>query len=221
MLPAPPRQHYPATLRNREPILGALESVLADLDTSLPVVEIASGTGEHCVYFASQLPSLLFQPTEPDPGLRESIAAYRDDAALTNLLAPIALDVERLPWPVSRAAAIVCINMIHIAPFTACEALFDGASRCLAHGAPIYLYGPFRLNGAHTAESYSPVSGMEVRRHTAESNATFDASLRARDARWGVRDLEVVTACASARGFELARVEQMPANNLSVVFVKA
>ncbi len=205
MLPAPPRQHYPATLRNREPILGALESVLADLDTSLPVVEIASGTGEHCVYFASQLPSLLFQPTEPDPGLRESIAAYRDDAALTNLLAPIALDVERLPWPVSRAAAIVCINMIHIAPFTACEALFDGASRCLTHGAPIYLYGPFRLNGAHTAES----------------NATFDASLRARDARWGVRDLEVVTACAGARGFELARVEQMPANNLSVVFVKA
>lgn len=201
----PPRQHYPATLRNREPILGVLEDALGDVDASLPVLEIASGTGEHVVYFAANLPRLVFQPTDKDEALRASIAAYREDAGLPNLRPPIALDVlDPSPWPVSRAAAVLCINMIHIAPFAACEALFEGAARCLASGAPLVLYGPFMIGGAHTAES----------------NATFDASLRARDPRWGVRDLDVVTEVAEARGFELGRTIAMPANNLSVIYVR-
>lgn len=200
-----PRQHYPATVRNREPILGVLESVLSDLDVSLPVLEIASGTGEHAVYFAANLPGLVFQPSDPDPALRASIEAHRMDAALANLRPPVALDVLVTPWPVSAAAAVLCINMIHIAPFEACEALFRGASGVLAEGAPLYLYGPFRMHGEHTAES----------------NRTFDESLRARDPRWGVRDLEAVVERAAAHGFELGRTEQMPANNLSVIFVRS
>jgi hypothetical protein len=200
-----PRQHYPATVRNREPILGVLESVLSDLDVSRPVLEIASGTGEHAVYFAENLPALVFQPSDPDPALRASIEAHRTDKGLPNLRAPVALDVMSSPWPIPSAAAVLCINMIHIAPFAACEALFRGASAVLAEGAPLYLYGPFRMHGEHTAES----------------NRTFDESLRARDPRWGVRDLEAVVELAARHGFELGRTEAMPANNLSVIFVRS
>jgi hypothetical protein len=201
----PPRQHYPATTRNREPILGVLESVLSDLDASYPVLEIASGTGEHIVYFARHLPALVFQPSDMDPALRASVEAYREDAALANLRSAIPLDVESRPWPIARAAAILCINMIHIAPFTACEALFRGAADVLAEGAPLYLYGPYRVAGAHISKS----------------NEEFDESLRARDPRWGVRDLDEIVEVALTHGFELARTEAMPANNLSVIFVRS
>ncbi|HEY8124652.1 MAG TPA: DUF938 domain-containing protein [Methylocystis sp.] len=117
---------------------------------------------------------------------------------------PLALNVEEFPWPISAADAIICINMIHISPWSATEALLSGGVRTLSAGAPLYLYGPYRRGGAHTASS----------------NAEFDASLRARDAAWGIRDLEDVVACAREKGFGAPQIVDMPANNLSVIFYR-
>ena len=196
------RRRAPAASRNAEPILAVLRRVLPARGR---VLEVASGTGEHALYFAGRLPGLVFQPSDPDPGCRASIDAWRMHAGLPNLLPPLALDVHRAPWPIEPEAApdaLLCINMIHIAPWTACLALLDGAATWLAPGAPLFLYGPYREGGAHTAPS----------------NEDFDASLRARDPSWGVRDLESVRAEAEARGFALEEVVPMPANNRSVIF---
>jgi uncharacterized protein DUF938 len=193
------RRSAAATARNREPILGVLRRVLPPAGL---VLEIASGTGEHACFFAGALPALTWQPTDLDEDNRASIAAWRQEAALPNLLPPLALDATADAWPVPRANAIVNINMIHIAPWAACEGLMRGAARTLAVGAPLYLYGPFRRGG----------------RHTAPSNEAFDAGLRARDERWGVRDLDEVAAVAAAAGLALDEVVEMPSNNLSVVF---
>ncbi len=202
-MPHDARRFAPATQRNREPILAVLRRVLPERGLAL---EVASGSGEHAVAFAESFPALRFQPSDPDRAARASIAAWRDEASLPNLLAPIALDVHTRPWPLdTEPDAILCINMIHIAPWTACLALLDGASERLVPGAPLVLYGPFREEG----------------RHTAESNAAFDASLRERDPSWGVRDLEDVAEEASARGFALEEVVTMPANNRTVVFRRA
>jgi SAM-dependent methyltransferase len=192
-------QSAPAADRNKEPILAVLRTALPD---SGLVLEVASGTGQHIVHFARALPGLAWQPSDPDAGARASIAAHVDRSRLGNIRPPVALDAAGEDWPLARADAIVCINMIHIAPWAACKGLMAGAGRLLPSGGILYLYGPFRRDG----------------RHTAPSNEAFDASLRARDPSWGVRDLEDVTRLAGARGFALEDTVAMPANNLSVIF---
>jgi SAM-dependent methyltransferase len=189
----------PSVARNREPILAVLRRVLP---AGGIVLEIASGTGEHAMHFAAALPELTWQPTDRDPEARRSIAARRAAAVLPNLLPPLELDAAAPSWPVERADAIVAINMIHIAPWSAAEGLMAGAARLLAPGGILYLYGPYKENG----------------RHTAPSNAAFDASLRARDPEWGVRDVGAVAELAARHGLALAERVAMPANNLSLVF---
>ncbi|MCW5833601.1 MAG: DUF938 domain-containing protein [Labilithrix sp.] len=198
-----PRRFAPATARNRDAILAVLRRFVVP---GANVLEIASGTGEHAVYLAPRLEVASWQPTDPDADARRSIDAWRAEARADRVLPARELDVTA-PWPRLTPApdAIVCVNMIHIAPWSACLGLLDGAAAVLAPGARLYLYGPYRRNGAHTAPS----------------NEAFDASLRARDPAWGVRDLEAVTAEAAARGLALAEVVEMPANNLSVVLGKA
>jgi len=193
-----PRLYLAHVARNRAPILAVLERVLPH---GL-VLEIASGSGEHAAYFAKALPSLSWQPTDADPRALASIAAHRAAAGAANLLAPLALDVTIEPWPVARADALVCINMIHISPWAASEALMAGAARLVPAGGALYLYGPYRIDGAHTAPS----------------NEEFDAYLRAQNPQWGVRDLAEVAALAKGHGFALAETVAMPANNLSVIF---
>ena len=194
-----PRLHAPAVARNREPILAVLRRVLPS--TGL-VLEVASGSGEHAAFFAAALPQLTWQPSAPDPRARASIAAFRDTGAAPNLLPPLDLDVIAAAWPVTGAAAVVCINMIHIAPWSACEGLVAGAAHALLPGGVLYLYGPYKEEG----------------RHTAPSNAAFDADLRARDPRWGVRDLGAVAALARRGGFAHEETVTMPVNNRSLVF---
>ncbi len=195
------RQFAPATARNREPILAVLREELPESST---VLEVASGTGEHAVHFATALPHLSWQPTDPSPEARASIAAWRESEGSANLLAPLELDAASDAWPVIRADAMVCINMIHISPWAATEGLMRGAGRLLWSGAPLILYGPYRRAGL-------PLE---------PSNAAFDESLKARDPRWGLRLLEDVVECAAANGLDLARVVEMPANNLTVIFRK-
>jgi SAM-dependent methyltransferase len=190
--------------RNRDPILAVLRRVLPASGT---VLEIASGTGEHAVHFAAGLAHLTWQPTDRDPDALRSIAAYRAAAHLPNLLAPLEFDATATDWPAAdavgtMASAIVSINMIHIAPWAATQGLMAGAGRVLAPGGVLYLYGPFRENGHHTAPS----------------NAAFDASLQARDPQWGVRDLGEVRDLAGRHGLDLVERVAMPANNLSLVF---
>jgi len=188
-----------AAERNKAPILAVLQTVLP---THGVILEVASGTGQHVVHFAEALPDLTWQPSDPDADLRASIRLRIEDRRLANVNAPLDLDVARVPWPVDRADAVVCINMIHVAPWAATHALFDGAEKCLAAGHVLFLYGPYRRS----------------RRHTAESNAQFDRDLRAQDPAWGVRDLEAVSDVGQSRGFALDDVVEMPANNLSLVF---
>jgi len=190
--------HAPAVARNRDPILAVLRRVLP----ARGVLEIASGTGEHAVHFAAALPNLTWQPTDCDPDALRSISAHRAAAQLPNLLAPLALKVTASTWPVTHADAVVCINMIHIAPWAAAEGLMAGAGRLLAPGGVLYLYGPFKEHGEHTAPS----------------NAAFDASLRAHDPDWGVRDTGDVAELARRHGFDLVERVAMPANNFSLVF---
>ena len=192
-------RYAPATQRNREPILEVLRRVLP---AEGRVLEIASGTGEHAAYFAPRLAPRLWQPSDPDPDLRRSIAAHARQAACRTLEPPLALDACDADWPVTGATAVVCINMIHIAPWAAAEGLVAGAGRLLASEGVLYLYGPFRRDG----------------RHTAASNAAFDQSLRAQDPAWGIRDLEAVAELAAAAGFGPTEAIEMPANNLSVVY---
>ncbi len=193
------RRFAPAVARNR----AVIKEVLArHLPASGLVLEIASGSGEHAVHFATHFPALTFQPTDPDAAALASITAWQAEAQLTNLLPPILLDVRSDDWPVRNADAVICINMLHTAPWEATAALTRGAARILPPGAMLFLYGPFKRGGQHTAPS----------------NADFDESLRAQDARWGVRDLEAVAEIARAAGFTAPVVEAMPANNLSVIF---
>jgi hypothetical protein len=192
------RRHAPATARNRDPILAVLRRHLPENGLLL---EVSAGTGEHAVHFAAAFPALVWQPTDPDPGARASIAAWAREAKLNTLRPPLALDAAAEDWPVARADAVLCINMIHIAPWAAGLGLLRGAARLLPAGGPLILYGPFRREG----------------RHTAPSNEAFDASLRAQDPEWGVRDLEAVAAAAAAQGFGPPLIEAMPANNLAVI----
>jgi len=197
-----PRLSAPAALRNRAPILDVLREVLPPAGT---VLEVASGTGEHAVHFARALSALTWQPSDPSPEARESIAGWAEHEGLANVRPPLSLDAASPGWPLARADAVVCINMIHISPWVACIGLMAGAGRVLGRGAPLVLYGPFR----------------RADRPLEPSNAAFDADLKRRDPRWGLRDLAEVEAAAAGQGLRLERVVEMPANNLSVVFRRA
>jgi hypothetical protein len=188
-----------AALRNRGPILEVLRSTLP---ASGLVLEIASGSGEHVTNFAANLPALSFAPSDPSDRARESIGAWIEAAGVANVRTPIALDAESVPWPIESADAVLCINMVHISPWAATEGLFRGAAALLPRGAPLFLYGPYKRAGAHTAPS----------------NAQFDEILRAQDSCWGVRDLEDVAELAHRMGFSGPEIVEMPANNLSLVF---
>jgi len=199
------RLYAAATERNREPILTVLKRVLPSEGT---VLEIASGTGEHAVFFASRLSALQWLPSEPQPSSLESVRAWRAAAPAPNLMEPVALNVGVSPWPVEveppalPIAAIVNINMIHISAWNMCEALMAGAGRVLPTGGVLYLYGPFICEGVKTAPS----------------NEAFDVMLRDRNSEWGIRALADVSAIARTHGLEHIETIEMPANNLSVVF---
>ena len=194
------RRHAPAAERNRAPILEVLRRVLP---TGAFVLEIASGTGEHAAWMVPRLDGVTWQPSDPDPELRASIAARtREDGAET-VLPPLAIDTHDSDWNVTRQLdAVFCANLIHIAPWSACEGLMAGAGRHLAAGGLLILYGPFRRGD----------------RHTAPSNAAFDASLKRQNSEWGVRELERVAEAAQKNGLDLAEIIDMPANNLTLIF---
>lgn len=196
-----PRQFRPHVPRNRDPILDVLKRVLPQRGVAL---EIASGSGEHAAYFAEKLPQLTWQPSDPDETALASAAAHRADVGLANLRAPLHLDVTAASWPITHADAVICCNMIHIAPWSACEGLVAGAARVLPTGGVLYLYGPYKIGGTHTAAS----------------NQKFDGYLRGRNPAWGIRDLDEVTALAGRDGFTLIETVAMPANNLSVIFAR-
>jgi SAM-dependent methyltransferase len=194
-----PRLYHAHVARNRQPILDVLARVLPP--TGL-VLEIASGSGEHVVFFAQNLPSLTWQPTDTDAAALASITAHRAAARLPNLLEPMRVDATAERWLVARADAILCNNMIHITPWRVTEGLMAGAGRILESGGILFLYGPYRVGG----------------RHTAPSNQEFDGWLKAQNREWGIRDLADVTALAQRHGLNLAETVAMPANNLSVIF---
>ena len=214
-MPQDRRQYASATDRNREPILAVLQHVLPPTGT---ILEIASGTGQHAAFFASRLAPRYWLPSDPQPSLRKSIRAWATANPSEHLLSPLSLDACDAQWPVEdphfketlgifnlpSITAIVNINMIHIAPWEACLGLLAGAQRLLSSGSILYLYGPYQRQG----------------RHTAPSNATFDAWLRSQNPTWGVRNLEDVVATAEAHQLTLQSVIDMPANNLSVIFEK-
>lgn len=195
------RQRAPAAARNRDPILAVLR---AHLPPGGLVLEVASGTGEHAVHFARAMPGWTWQPSDPSAAARASIAAWRQSEELGNVLPALSLDAASEDWPIAAADAVVSINMIHIAPWEAAVGLMRGAGRILPQGAPLVLYGPFRRPG----QALEP------------SNAAFDEDLRGRDPRWGLRALDEVAALAAGNGLRPAHTEEMPANNLCVVFTK-
>ncbi|MCI0753700.1 DUF938 domain-containing protein [Teichococcus vastitatis] len=196
-MPDDPRRSAPSALRNREPILRALRP---HLPAGGLVLEVASGTGEHVAHLAAALPGLRWQPTEPDDANRASIDAWC--AGLPNVLPALPLDAAAAGWPVARADAVLCINMIHIAPWAAAQGLVAGAARVLPAGGLLALYGPYRRRG----------------RPMEPGNAAFDADLRRRDPAWGLREVEAVAELAAAAGFGPPGVVAMPADNLTLLF---
>lgn len=201
--PPPGARTSPSTARNREPILEVLRP---RLPPTARVLEIASGAGEHAVFLAEALPGVRWQPSDPSPEARASIAAWRDAAGLANLEAPLALDAaDPATWPSDAVDAIVCINMVHISPWAATEGLMAAAGRLLPSGGQLFLYGPY----------------LEADVPTAPSNLAFDESLRSRDPAWGIRRREDMKALAAGHGLTLAERIAMPANNLILVFARA
>ena len=200
--PPPGARVSPSTARNREPILDVLR---ACLPSQGEVLEIAAGAGEHAVYFARAFPGLEWRPTDPDPQALASISAWREHAGLPNLMAPLALDAaEPDSWPISRADAVISINMVHISPWRATQGLMAGAGRVLPAGGVLFLYGPY----------------LEDEVPTAPSNLAFDESLKSRNPEWGIRRREEVEAEARRQGLALERRVEMPANNLALVLRK-
>ncbi|HVY84263.1 MAG TPA: DUF938 domain-containing protein [Caulobacterales bacterium] len=199
-----PRQYSPAAARNRAPILDLLRRILPQ---GAKVLEIGSGSGEHAVFFAAARPDLAWFPSDPDPRARASIAAWIATDGVANVRAPRDIDVRAARWSVEDEGpfdAIISCNMVHIAPWSCALGLMAGAERLMRGGGVLFLYGPFKREGAHTAAS----------------NEAFDASLKARNAEWGVRDMEAVVDIAKQRGFACEDVVAMPANNFSLVFRK-
>ena len=197
------KKYASATQRNRQPILKVLKHYISAKSN---ILEIASGTGEHAVFFASQFPDCQWYPSDRDPQLRASIQAWKEERSIPNLHLPLDIDASGDQWQIEnyevKIDVIVNINMIHIAPFAACEGLMAGAARILSSSGILYLYGPYKRN----------------RKHTATSNETFDRSLRDRNPKWGVRNLEDVVSLAKNHNLYLQTIVEMPDNNLSVVF---
>lgn len=191
------RMMSPAAARNRQPILDVLSAILPG---NARILEVASGSGEHGVHCAAAKPGWVWQPSDPNSDARDSISAWREHAGLGNLCEPLLLDVSGI-WPAGPFDAVVAINLVHISPWEVTEALMARSAERLRQGGVLYLYGPYRRDGGHTAPS----------------NEAFDADLKARDPRWGVRDLEQVVGEAHKHGFMLEQTIPMPANNLSVI----
>ncbi len=192
------RRSAPAALRNREPIAQVLRDWLPSAGL---VLEMASGTGEHAVYFAEGFPHLEWQPSDVDPGALKSVAGWREVAGLGNVLPPLAIDSANPDWPIEHADAVLSINMVHISPWQSALGLLDGAGRVLSAGSPLILYGPWLADDIETAPS----------------NLAFDADLKRRDSRWGLRRVEDFVAAAERRGFGLEERRAMPANNLMLL----
>jgi hypothetical protein len=192
------RRSAPAASRNREPIAQALGDWLPA--TGL-VLEIASGTGEHAVFFAERFPRLEWQPSDVHPDALESIAAWRAAAGLPNVRAPLVIDASEPDWPIERVEAVLSINMVHISPWRSALGLLDGAARLLPASGPLVLYGPWLSDAIPTAQS----------------NLQFDADLKRRDSEWGLRRVEDLSVAARERGLELVETRQMPANNLMLL----
>ena len=193
------RRYAPSAARNRDAILKTLSLHLPEFGR---VLEVASGSGEHTMHLAAAHPRLTFQPSDLDPDARASIDAWSRHLGLTNVAPAIRIDVTQSVSPSIRADIVICINMVHIAPWSAAVGLIRNAAIMLPAGGLLYLYGPYRRNGEHTAPS----------------NAAFDADLKARNPTWGVRDLEAVATLAGDHGFSAPNIEAMPANNFSLIF---
>jgi len=188
----------PAALRNREPVADVLVDWLPE---SGLVLEIASGTGEHAIYFAERFPAVKWQPSDVHADALSSIAAWREAARLPNIGEPLALDAGSANWPIEKADAVLSINMVHISPWESALGLIAGASRILSPGAPLILYGPWLKDDIEAAAS----------------NLAFDADLKRRDPRWGLRRVEDFAAAAASKGLELVETRTMPANNLMLL----
>ncbi len=200
------KRHAPATARNSQSIADVLAQELAE---DARVLEIASGSGEHAVFFAKRFPNVTWQPSDLDPEALASIDAYAHEAGLANLLPAIAVDAASTNWPEAigpnpKVDSIVCINMVHISPWSASVHLFSGAAQVLTSGAPIILYGPF----------------LEEDVETTPSNLAFDESLKSRDKAWGLRFAEAMDGLAHDNGFARTARHIMPANNLMLVYRK-
>lgn len=195
------QKHAPATLRNRDAIVAVLRDILPEQGL---ILEIASGTGEHAVYFGRAFPELTFQPSDPDPACCQSIAAWTKREGVANILPPLQLDAQAAQWDVQDVAAILCINMVHISPWESSIGLFDKAGKLLAPGAPFYLYGPYLREDVETAPG----------------NLAFERSLKSRNLRWGLRDVADMDALATRNGFARESLTEMPANNISLVYRK-
>ena len=193
-----PRRYAPATARNRDPLLQVLKSLLPQTGT---ILEIASGTGEHACYFAPAFGDTVWQPSDTDESAIASINAHRQADAPANLASPLYLNVMESEWPVSAADAVLCVNMVHIAPWACCESLLQGCAHVLPPGAPLVLYGPFKRDGAHTAPS----------------NVEFDQTLRRQNADWGIRDMGEIAEAGKARGLTIEDPITMPSNNFCLV----
>lgn len=196
-----PRFSSPAALRNRDPIADLLRDVLPQNGT---VLELASGSGEHVIHFAALFPELVWQPSDPSPEARASIAHRVKGDTITNVLPPLDIDASSQSWPIARADAMIAINMIHISPWPATQGLLRSAGQLLPAGGALFLYGPYRRQGQPLVAS----------------NVEFDASLRARNPEWGIRLLEDVQSLADQSGLTLSSVTELPANNLGVVFTR-
>ncbi len=194
------RMSSPSAARNRGPILEAISALLPE--TGL-VLEIASGTGEHVAHFAASRPDLVWQPSDPEPDRRASIDAWT--SGLPNVRPACLLDATSANWPISHADAVLCINMVHISPWSATEGLFSGASRLLPPGGMLVLYGAYR-------RQHRPME---------PGNAAFDADLRRRNPKWGLRTVEAVTTLAQSRGFRAPAIVTMPSDNLTLLFRRA
>ena len=193
------RRSAPAAARNREPIAEVLSEWLPPGGT---VLEIASGSGEHAIWFAQHFPDLDWQPSDTHPDAFASIAAWREASGLPNVREPIVIDASKQDWPIGRADAVLNINMAHISPWAASLGLIEGASKVLPEEGPLILYGPWLKDDIETAAS----------------NLAFDADLKSRDPQWGLRRVEDFADAAAARGFEFVESRQMPANNLMLLF---
>jgi hypothetical protein len=196
------RLHAPAALRNRDLIVDVLQD---HLPAQGLLLEIASGSGQHCLRFGERLPRHVIQPSDPSPQARASINAWIASSGLANVRPALDIDASLPDWPVDQAAAVLCINMIHISPWRATTGLFAGAAKYLSPGGLLYTYGPYMQGGAHTSKS----------------NAGFDADLRRENPEWGVRSIEALSELAAACGFSAPQITQMPANNMSLIFTRA